>query len=144
MRYVIHNHGIDTETSYPYTAMDGTCSFNKSNVGATFKQTVNITSGDMNALYHAIAHVGPISVAIDAEDDFQFYSSGIFNSTTCSKDQLDHAVLAVGYSVTEDGHKYIMIKNSWGGDWGMNGYIYFSADQDNMCGVATDASYPMV
>jgi hypothetical protein len=26
----------------------------------------------------------------------------------------------------------------------MNGYIYFSADQDNMCGVATDASYPMV
>ena len=144
MRYVIHNHGIDTEVSYPYTGMDGTCNYNGTNSGATFHKTVNITSGDMNALYHAIAYVGPISVAIDAEGDFQFYNNGIFNSTSCSKTELDHAVLAVGYGVTEDGHKFIMVKNSWGADWGMDGYIYFSADQPNLCGIATDASYPLV
>ena len=30
-------------------------------------------------------------------DNFQFYKSGIFTDTTCSKDMLDHAVLAIGY-----------------------------------------------
>ena len=37
-----------------------------------------------------------------------------------------------------------MIKNSWGTDWGMDGYIYFSAEIDNMCGIASYASYPLV
>ena len=33
-------------------------------------------------------------------------------------------------------------KNSWGPDWGMDGYIYFSADIPNMCGIASYCSYP--
>ena len=57
---------------------------------------------------------------------------------------LDHAVTAVGYGVDSHGHMYYIIKNSWGADWGMDGYIYFSRDIDNMCGIATDAMYPLV
>ena len=144
MRYVISNHGIDTETGYPYIAIDENCNFTSNYTGATLSKTVNISHNNMTDLYDAIAHIGPISVAIDAEDDFQFYESGIFNSTTCSSEYLDHAVLAVGYSITQDGKKYIIVKNSWGKDWGMDGYIYFSADIDNMCGIAAEASYPLV
>lgn len=148
MRYVINNSGIDTEQSYPYTAgtsgMGGNCSYNNNSVGATLSKTVNITSGSMADLYHAIATVGPISVALDAEYDFQMYSSGIFKSTACSNTSLDHALVAVGYGVSANGQKYIIIKNSWNTVWGMDGYIYFSADIDNMCGVATTASYGLV
>jgi cathepsin L len=43
-----------------------------------------------------------------------------------------------------DNTSYIMIKNSWGSDWGMDCYIYFSTMIDNMCGIATAASYPIV
>lgn len=143
MRYVINRSGVDTEVSYPYMGDDETCTYKTTNVGATINKTVNISSGNMTELYYAIANVGPISVAIDAEGDFQFYNSGIFISTTCSSVFLDHAVLAVGYGRTKT-QKYLIIKNSWGADWGMDGYIYFSADTPNMCGVASVASYPLV
>ena len=70
--------------------------------------------------------------------------SGIYNSTICSSSQLNHAVLAIGYGETFDKKKYIMIKNSWGVEWGMDGYIYMSTDIDNLCGIAQVASYPIV
>jgi cathepsin L len=144
MRYVEYNHGLDTEDSYPYLGVDEACNYNSTDSGSNVTKTVNITSGDMSALYNAITNIGPISVAIDAESDFQFYKNGVFESTTCSTEQLDHAVLAVGYGISVSGKHYIIIKNSWGTNWGMGGYIYFSTEIDNMCGIATDASYPLL
>jgi cathepsin L len=41
-KYIKANGGIDTEASYPYTAADGTCKFESSNVGATCTGTVYI------------------------------------------------------------------------------------------------------
>lgn len=144
MRYVINQSGVDTETSYPYTAMDGdSCLYNKTKRGGIIQTTHNITKGDTNQLLNSLAKIGPISIAIDAEEDFQFYSSGIFNSTTCSSEELDHAVLAVGYGKTTDNRKFLIVKNSWGKDWGMDGYIYMSLDIPNMCGVSSVASYPL-
>lgn len=142
MRYVVKN-GIDTEQTYPYEGHNDICRYNKTANGANVTGTVNITSGDMGALYNAIATIGPISIAIDAEYNFQLYKSGIFTDTECSPDSLNHAVLAVGYSHM-NGHKYVIVKNSWNTNWGMDGYIYMSADIDNMCGIAQDASYPLL
>ena len=144
MRYVINQTGVDSETSYPYTAVDGdSCLYNKTKRGGVIHTTHNITKGDTNELLNSLARIGPISIAIDAEEDFQFYSSGIFNSTTCSNEELDHAVLAVGYGKTTDNRKFLIVKNSWGKDWGMDGYIYMSLDIPNMCGVSSVASYPL-
>lgn len=127
MRYVINQTGVDSETSYPYTAVDGdSCLYNRTKRGGVIHTTHNISKGDTNELLNSLARIGPISIAIDAEEDFQFYSSGIFYSTTCSNEELDHAVLAVGYGKTTDNRKFLIVKNSWGKDWGMDGYIYVS------------------
>ncbi|GBM20571.1 Cathepsin L [Araneus ventricosus] len=142
--YVRKNGGIDTEQSYPYTAQVGTCRFNQNTVGATCRGYVDIPSGDERALKQAVASVGPVSVAIDASQySFQLYSSGIYYEPKCSSQKLDHAVLAVGYG-TENGVDYWLVKNSWGTSWGENGYMKIVRNMNNLCGIATQASYPLV
>lgn len=143
-KYIKANGGIDTESSYPYEGVQGTCSFKKSDVGATDSGFVDVTSGSEDALKTATATVGPISVAIDASHySFQFYKSGVYNSILCSSTQLDHGVLVVGYGVYE-GKDYWLVKNSWGPSWGLKGYIRMSRNKKNQCGIATKASYPLV
>jgi cathepsin L len=141
MQYIISNGGIDTEASYPYTAEDGTCSYNAQNSGATLKSYTNVKSGDESDL-QAKVEVGPTSVAIDAsQSSFQFYSGGVYYEPSCSSQNLDHGVLAVGWG-TQDGSDYWIVKNSWGEDWGMSGYILMSRNKDNNCGIATMATLP--
>jgi cathepsin L len=141
MTYIISNGGIDTEASYPYTAQDGTCSYNAANSGATLKSFVNVNPGDENDLQVKVS-MGPTSVAIDAsQNSFQFYSSGVYNEPACSTSQLDHGVLAIGWGV-DSGTAFWLVKNSWGTDWGMNGYIEMSRNLNNQCGIATMATLP--
>ncbi|KAL1131622.1 hypothetical protein AAG570_011236 [Ranatra chinensis] len=143
-QYVKANGGLDTESSYSYTASDGRCKYNPANAGATCTGNVDINSGDENSLMDAVANVGPISVAIDAgHNSFQFYSTGVYSEPECSSTFLDHGVLAVGYG-TENGQDYWLVKNSWGTVWGESGYIKMTRNKSNQCGIATTASYPTV
>jgi len=143
-QYVIDAHGIDTEKSYPYKAIDEKCDFSTKTVGATLKNYTDIPSGNEKALAEAVATVGPISVAIDASQmSFQFYSSGVYNEPECSSVSLDHGVTAVGYG-TQSGQDYWLVKNSWGTEWGQKGYILMSRNKNNQCGIATMSSYPNV
>ncbi|XP_041459131.1 cathepsin L-like [Lytechinus variegatus] len=145
-QYIIDAHGIDTEASYPYKAVDQQCHFKKSDVGATVTGYTDVTSGSETALQKAVAHVGPVSVAIDASHmSFQLYQSGVYNEPACSSSLLDHGVLAVGYASTSDGTDYWIVKNrSLGETWGMKGYLWMSRNKNNQCGIATQASYPLV
>jgi len=141
MDYIISNNGIDTESSYPYTAQDGTCTFNAQNVGATLASYVNVNSGDENDLQTKV-YTGPTSVAIDAgHSSFQLYQSGVYNEPACSSSALDHGVLAVGWGASNN-VPYWIVKNSWGTGWGQQGYIWMSRNKNNQCGIATMATLP--
>nr|XP_002169904.2 procathepsin L-like [Hydra vulgaris] len=142
--YIKANGGIDTETGYPYEGQDGTCRYSKSSIGADDTGFVDIPEGDEDALKQAVATVGPVSVAIDASHmSFQFYHSGVYDEPQCSPSALDHGVLVVGYG-TDNGKDYWLVKNSWGTGWGTEGYIYMSRNNQNQCGIASKASYPLV
>jgi len=143
--YIEYNHGIDTEEAYPYKGRQGKCHYKKQNRGATDTGFVDIPSGDETKLQEALATVGPVSVAIDAShESFQFYHQGVYDEPSCDSQELDHGVLVVGYGTTEDGIDYWIVKNSWGTTWGEDGYIKMTRNKNNQCGIATQASYPLV
>jgi len=142
--YIIKNHGIDTEASYPYRATGpNQCNFKAASVGATISSYQDITQGSESDLQTAVTKT-PTSVAIDAgHNSFQLYKSGVYYEPDCSSTQLDHGVLAVGYG-TDGSSDYWLVKNSWGTGWGMEGYIQMSRNRNNNCGIATAASYPVI
>jgi len=144
--YVIKNHGIDTEASYRYTATGpNACKFSSTNVGATISSYHDIPEGSESAL-QAAANQQPVSVAIDAShQSFQFYNGGIYYEAQCSRTNLDHGVLVVGYGSNGGSQgDYWIVKNSWGTSWGTQGYINMARNRNNNCGIATAASYPVV
>ena len=142
--YIKYNGGLETEAAYPYTGKDGQCKFSSENVGVQVLDSVNITLGAEDELKHAVGIVRPVSVAFQVIKSFKLYKDGVYTSDSCGGTPMDvnHAVLAVGYGV-ENGIPYWLIKNSWGADWGENGYFKMELGK-NMCGVATCASYPTV
>ncbi|KAK6631864.1 hypothetical protein RUM43_013930 [Polyplax serrata] len=146
--YVKDNKGIDTERSYPYKGVNERCRYSPANSGATDTGFVDIPSGSEEALKAAVATKGPISVAIDASSfAFHQYHSGVLVDHECKNQtmDLDHGVLVVGYGTdSKTGLDYWLVKNSWGLSWGDKGYIKMARNMDNMCGIATSASFPLV
>ena len=139
-QYIISNKGITTEAAYPYTAQDGTCKSGVS-AAATLSSFVDVAQGSEADLMKAV-NLGPVSIAIEADQQcFQFYSGGILSDSSCGM-QLDHGVLVVGYG-TENNVDYWIVKNSWGASWGESGYIRLIRGK-NECGIAQAASYPVV
>jgi len=146
---VMKQGGLDTESTYPYegTSGDG-CRFKKGSVipgTANFSGYKNVTSGNETDLMAAAAVIPTVSIGIDASSPgFQLYRSGVYNPLFCKNksDQLDHGVAIVGYG-TESGKNYWTVRNSWGTIWGMKGYVNMIKDDDNKCGVATDATFPV-
>jgi C1A family cysteine protease len=145
-QYIIDNKGITTEGAYPYTATGpNTCVASGKAVAATISGFKDVPANSETALLTAIAQQ-PVSVAVEADQDsFQFYSGGVM--TAACGTQLDHGVLAVGYG-TLGGQDYYKVKNSWGADWGLSGYILLgrgaSFNPSGQCGIQQSASYALV
>ncbi|XP_067365685.1 cathepsin K-like isoform X1 [Channa argus] len=144
-KYVQENGGINSEKDYPYVGQKQHCSYNAAAKTAECKGFEEIPEGNELALAAALSEVGPLSVAINAKGlQFQFYGQGIYYNPECNEDRLNHAMLLVGYGETPEGKKYWIVKNSHGVLWGQQGYIWIARNRENHCGIASDASYPLM
>lgn len=143
--FIIRNGGIDTEEDYPYLGIDGRCDPTRKNAKVvTIDGYEDVPPYNEKALKKAVAHQ-PVSVAIEASGRaFQLYQSGVFTGR-CGTN-LDHGVVVVGYG-TENGVDYWLVRNSWGRNWGEDGYIKMERNvvstSTGKCGIVMEASYPV-
>ena len=137
------DNGIQLESSYQYTARDGTCRADPSLMAFKIDSYTDVPQDDNSELIKAI-YAAPVSVAIAVDFYFQAYTGGIYNHWSCGTG-LDHGVLAVGYG-SDNGQDFYKVKNSWGTSWGEEGYIRFARKDSGvgMCGITRQASYPSV
>lgn len=143
--WMISHGGVESEKAYPYKGVSESCKYNQKLSAATVQKVIDIPSGNESKLQEAIVQIGPISVAVDySAESFQFYSSGIYFEPKCDPNNLNHAVLVVGYGTDDHDGDFYIVKNSWGSNWGENGYIRVARNRNNNCGIATAAIYPVV
>lgn len=123
--YYQMSHTAILDSDYPYMSMNGqkgTCIYNQlPKTTVTVSGYSSVTANDVDQMKKALT-LQPVAVSVQADNDvYKTYANGVLDSSACG-DTPDHAVLAVGYGV-EDGQEYWLVKDSYGTNWGDEGYI---------------------
>uniref|UniRef100_A0A672FV65 Cathepsin F n=1 Tax=Salarias fasciatus TaxID=181472 RepID=A0A672FV65_SALFA len=134
--------GVETETDYSYTGHKQKCDFTSRKVVAYINSSVELPP-DEREIAAWLAENGPVSVALNAFA-MQFYRKGVSHPLKifCNPWMIDHAVLMVGYGQRK-GIPFWAIKNSWGEDYGEQGYYYLYRGS-NACGISKMCSSAVI
>jgi C1A family cysteine protease len=118
-------NGLTSEKELPYTATDSACQNNvvRSYGVAEFGDVSQNDNPSVAELKEAIKK-GPVAAGVFADAAFQSYTGGVFNDHQSGAP--NHAVLIVGWWTIE-GHTIWLVKNSWGKNWGLSGYMLIVA-----------------
>ncbi|KAM4846717.1 dipeptidyl peptidase 1 [Thomomys bottae] len=125
--------GVVEEACFPYTGSDSPCKL-KEDCFRYFTSEYHYVGGFYGGCNEALmklelVHHGPMAVAFEVYNDFLHYRGGIYHHTGLSDpfnpfELTNHAVLLVGYGRDpETGLDYWIVKNSWGKQWGEEGYF---------------------
>jgi len=117
--------GAVVESDMPYNEFNFVCTTVQNHplkIASRHHVIDNYTDGDSLAhvfdIKSALRIHGPIAVGVCGSGAFQLYSGGVFNANNCQNP--NHQVLLVGW---DDKTESWILKNSWGTDWGENGYM---------------------
>jgi C1A family cysteine protease len=139
--YVSRAGGIEQESDYPYYSgmhpkEDTDCDSDKSKFVATVNKYYTVESESDMADY--MKSTGPLSVCVDA-NSWNTYTGGVMSKCGNS---VDHCVQATGVD-TDGSEPYWKVRNSWGTDWGEDGFIRLSYGSDT-CAISSDPTYVAV
>jgi C1A family cysteine protease len=118
----IKANGVPPESCFPYN-INGKCSDTCNDwsnlVGPTKGINWTLVSNTITQMQENLVRYGPQVAAMAVYRDFYYYAGGIYIRT--SNDLRGyHCICAIGY---DDEDECWICKNSWGTDWGMEGFF---------------------
>lgn len=125
--------GMQPESSYKYTATNGTCKVDSSKFAVKVTGYSVVGAYDEDTMKSYVDSTGPLSVCVDATI-WPHYKGGIL--TSCDM-HVDHCVQIVGHGHASDDVKehYWKVRNSWGTSWGESGHIRVQIG-GNLCNIS--------
>ena len=136
----IKQHGIESDSDYPYVGKKGECKENPSkyiDMIVTGYKKLNYPA-DEEEMKEFLYETSPLIVGLNG-NPLQTYSGGIIDKTSseCPSSELNHVGILVGYGHDDaSGKDYWIVKNSWGEKWGENGYFRIKRGSGT-CGINT-------
>jgi len=135
------SQGLNTDASYPFTQVVGTCNYNANGAVATYLDGIETIGSSYPstmatnpfavsfAVYNMLTR-GALSVTIDG-DVISNYTTGIILLQGCSSP--NHEVMIVGFGIdSSSGKHYWIVKNSWNTWWGEQGYMRVQVIDDSL------------
>ena len=166
----ISEFDLVTESCFPFTATNQSCK----NVCASSSEVYSVSdyyyiggyygASDEERMMKEIRARGPIIGNFEPPMDFSYYTSGIYQKVSNREEspinlpntedmrdvniqweKVDHSVLIVGWGVEEDGTKFWKVQNSWGTDWGEDGFFRIKRGTDE-CAIESmgEAAVPYI
>mmetsp|Transcript_19072 Transcript_19072/g.44570 ORF Transcript_19072/g.44570 Transcript_19072/m.44570 type:complete len:392 (+) Transcript_19072:106-1281(+) len=132
----IEQSGLVSEVCFPYQADGSVSCDSKCNNEVPLKASSHCVLNNEAAIRREIFLHGPVVAPLFLMNDFLVYRGGLYQPMgTASplsderRNRIIHAVKIIGWGV-QDRKKYWLIENSWGADWGEQGYAKVLAGLD--------------
>merc|ERR1712000_224127 len=128
--------GMELEKDYPYRGMMTipTCHLKKQKLAVTVDDWAYVGKNDETEMKKYVGTNGPLSVCVNA-GSWHSYKSGVM--TNCPSKDTDHCVQVVGYGKTSDGLEYWKVRNSWGTNFGEEGFLRVALGS-NQCAITSE------
>lgn len=146
----IGTQGICTESLHPYTSLLSNAPSDEAYLDGEKRRitkalNVNIKEDDIKS---AIQEGYPVAISLKIYDSFNTTTGFVKRPTKSEIESADfgyHAMVIVGYS---DDTKFFVVRNSWGKEFGDNGYCYIpysyicDPELNRMACIVKEVSYP--
>lgn len=142
-KYIIEQ-GITEGRNYPFRMRElESCFYNQSMRNASMFDYRRIRIRNDKFLMELVYSFGPIPIGVYSSlFTFLNYHEGVYNDPECIG-TVDHAMLLVGFGTDPVYGDYWLVKNSYGSDWGENGYIRMTRSIANFCNITDYVVLPV-
>jgi hypothetical protein len=130
----IQNFGLELRDHYPYSDKPGKCPYSKGtdlqSTGYMRMDLKYVLELDVGSWVMALES-GPLLAYMAPPEDFDDFGGGVHDGHNCDK-VADHVVNIVGHG-RQDGEEFWLIRNSFGTDWGDQGYLKLAKKAPKRC-----------